>query len=162
MNNWSQNPARLLTDVEVALDNAALHRSGLWGIYFQKRAVELNLKRRAMDFAIEGRAGELHSYCARPGCLFRGDTLVACESKEGGTEIRGVFVGSKPFMWPTHAIVRTASYVAAEACRGALQLDTCDPTLFITIQVYFLVPCTWSALLIGDAHGDLEPQFRDL
>lgn len=107
--------------------------------------------RRGIYFHIAGRAGQTVTVQAQPNALFRGERLVATDSSERpgmGSMIQGVFVGNKP-QTATFQNALLTLFFNENALSPDLAFDVCDPNLFITFQILFLVDCAWSATLWG-------------
>jgi hypothetical protein len=107
---------------------------------------------RGIYFHLRGRAGETLAVQQSPGMFFRGRRLVATDSSDRPgtkTKITGVFVGSMPQMVVFGPGVLSQAF-DPEAVGNEIDFYTCDPMLFITFQVEFLVDCEWSAELWGD------------
>lgn len=99
---------------------------------------------------VAGKAGEFKYIQVQPGCLFRGEDLIARDTLDGhGTDIVAMFVGNR-LQWPQGAVHPTHTLAPSQLSNGSL-FDTCEPALSITLQVRFLKDCEFSATLKGRA-----------
>lgn len=107
---------------------------------------------RGLYFHREGKAGQTLTVQAPPGFLFMGRRLIATDTSEvpgTKTKIMGCFVGNKPQMIIFNGGVLSQVF-DREAVGSEIDFDTCEPMLFVTFQVMFLVDCAWTAELWGD------------
>lgn len=108
---------------------------------------------RGIYFHAAGKQGSTVTVQCAPGFFLRGHRLIATDtSARPGmkTRIQGLFVGNKPQMATFQAPIVTAVF-SLDAFGTDMDLDVCDPMLFITFQIEFLADCVWSAELWGDA-----------
>lgn len=84
----------------------------------------------------------------QPGCLFRGLKITNTGDADD-LVVSGLFVGEKPQLYDLWEL--PVSDFCAEMARRSLQMDTCDPALFITWQVKNTgnILRTWSATIKG-------------
>lgn len=69
---------------------------------------------------------------SQPQCLFRGEKLI--NTGDPGLFIQGLFVGQKSQLPTFQNPISVATY-AGTVLDNELMLDTCDPALFITMQI---------------------------
>lgn len=106
----------------------------------------------SLDFGpIDGKVGETKSIVMNPRCAFRGEKLVATDDSPtpgGGTLIQQIFVGQKIQLG-----IRSVPtlFFAANCLANQIMMDTCEPAITITMQVEFLISCTFHASLYGMA-----------
>lgn len=97
----------------------------------------------------EGKAGEVATISTVPG-LFRGQKIIATDTADppgSGTLIGALFVGRKS-QRPMNSRTPTSHFSVSSLTRG-IKMDTCEEALTISMEVVYLVDCTFSATIFG-------------
>jgi hypothetical protein len=88
---------------------------------------------------------------SQPQVLFRGEKLINTGDSTG-LFIQGLFVGNKSQLPTFQSPIAVGTY-AGGVLDNELMMDTCDPALFITVQVQntSAATLTWAMSIIGHA-----------
>lgn len=101
---------------------------------------------------VKGKKGQCKTVNVSPGCLFRGEKLMATDTAAEpgtGTRITAVLVGQRT-QRPIGGGTLTL-FFGTQALGNGLDWDLCQPNESISITVEFLRDCTWTANVFGRA-----------
>jgi len=102
-----------------------------------------------------GTANTVHTIHAQPQVLWKGKKIVATDDSDdpgSGTEIVGIFIGNRPVTNAWAAAIPVSEF-AYNKINNDLLFPTCDPALYVTIQVRFLKDCNFYCAIHGKALG---------
>ena len=107
-----------------------------------------------VDFGpVFGAAGTTTTITIAPQCLFQGEKLIATDTSSppgNGTRVGTILVGQR-LQRPVGSGYTLTAMFAPNALGNGVRWDTCEKALTISVQVSFVVACTFDMSVFGKA-----------